>query len=284
MYQVIRNPKYDFAGQSYANSYPNLHKYPATMIPQIGIELFAELNISEGKLLDPYCGSGSSFIVGLERGLEEMYGFDINPLAVLISKAKFTKIDLNKAKELYQQLRDDVYEFSKKEDNLSSLQLPHFFNVSFWFSKQVLINLAVIKHFIDKIESDDIKRLFFVPFSETIRECSWTRNGEFKLYKMKSEDILNFNPDVFGIYFDKLKKAIGVYEQYYYPKLKDVKISVDYRSFQRKDDYYDIVLTSPPYGDSKTTVAYGQFSIFSNEWFGIKHARKIDDGAIHVML
>jgi hypothetical protein len=276
LYQVIRNPKYDFIGQSYANSYPNLHKYPATMIPQIGIELFAELNISEGKLLDPYCGSGSSFIVGLERGLEEMYGYDINPLAVLISKVKFTKIDLDKAKELYQQLRDDVYEFSKKEDNLNSLQLPHFFNVSFWFSKQVLSNLAVIKHFIDKIESDDIKRLLLVPLSETIRECSWTRNGEFKLYRMKSEDILNFNPDVFGVYFDKLKKAIEIYEQYYYPRLKNAQIAVDYHYFQRKDDYYDIVLTSPPYGDSKTTVAYGQFSMFSNEWFGIKYARKID--------
>ncbi|HGJ64440.1 TPA: modification methylase [bacterium] len=276
MYQVIKNPKYDFIGQSYANSCPNLHKYPATMIPQIGIELFAELGINKGKLLDPYCGSGSSFMVGLEHGIEEMYGFDINPLAVLISKAKFTKIDLNKAKELYQQLRDDVYEFAKKEDNLNSLELPDFFNISFWFSKQVLQNLAVIKHFIDKINSEDIKRLFFVPFSETIRECSWTRNGEFKLYKMKPEDILNFNPDVFGIYFDKLKKTIGIYEQYYYPKLKDAKIDIDYCNFQKREDYYDIVLTSPPYGDSKTTVAYGQFSLFPNEWLGIKYARRID--------
>lgn len=33
-YTVIRNPKYDFAGQSYATMYPNLHRYPATMIPQ----------------------------------------------------------------------------------------------------------------------------------------------------------------------------------------------------------------------------------------------------------
>ena len=26
------NPKYDFLGQSYASMYPNLHKYPATII------------------------------------------------------------------------------------------------------------------------------------------------------------------------------------------------------------------------------------------------------------
>jgi len=115
-----------------------------------------------------------------------------------------------------------------------------------------------------------------VPFSETIRECSYTRNGEFKLYRMKPEDILNFNPDVFGVYFDKLNNVISIYEQYYYPKLTDAKITIDYSKFAKKDAYYDIVLTSPPYGDSKTTVAYGQFSMYSNEWLGIKYARKID--------
>ncbi|MGB9597074.1 MAG: hypothetical protein ACPL7B_12405 [Candidatus Poribacteria bacterium] len=92
--------------------------------------------------------------------------------------------------------------------------MPRFLNVSFWFSKQVLLNLAIIKHFIDKIESEDIKRLLLVPFSETVRECSYTRNGEFKLYRMKKEDIPNFNPNVFDIYFDKLKRVIEIYEKY----------------------------------------------------------------------
>lgn len=75
-YTVERNTKYDFAGQSYASKYPNLHRYPATMLPQIGIEVLKELNINTGKLLDPYCGSGSSFASGLEVGINEMYGFD----------------------------------------------------------------------------------------------------------------------------------------------------------------------------------------------------------------
>jgi hypothetical protein len=61
MYKVVRNTKYDYIGQSYSSSYPNLHKYPATMLPQIGIDVLKELNISKGSLLDPYCSSGSSF-------------------------------------------------------------------------------------------------------------------------------------------------------------------------------------------------------------------------------
>ena len=278
MYKVIRNSKYDFIGQSYAYSYPNLHKYPATMIPQIGIELFKELNLKNGRLLDPYCGSGSSFIVGLDRGFHEMYGFDINPLAVLISRAKFSKTDFKKAKLLKQRLRNVIFEFLKNEENLKKLQYPNFYNIDFWFSKPVLKNLTILKYFIDKIKEKDIRRLFLVPFSETLRDCSFTRSNEFKLYRIKSEEMLNFNPDVFGVFFNKLHKVISIYEYVYYPKLNNsnISIKIDYNKFESKKDYYDIVLTSPPYGDSKTTVAYGQFSLFSNEWLGIKKARKID--------
>ncbi|KJR43775.1 modification methylase [Candidatus Magnetoovum chiemensis] len=275
-YEVIRNTKYDFIGQSYASVYPNLHKYPATMIPQIGIEILTELEISGGTLLDPYCGSGTSFIAGLDRGLSEMYGFDINPLAVLISRTKFTKVDLDKVKTYKQRLRNAIYEFSKKEENLKEISNPKFYNINFWFSENVLTNLSIIKHFLDKIKDKEIKRLFLVPFSETVRECSYTRNHEFKLYRMKSEDLLHFNPDVLGVYFEKLNNTIEIYEKYYLTKLSDAKVNIDYDRFQTKENYYDVVLTSPPYGDSKTTVAYGQFSMFSNEWLGIPYARRID--------
>jgi len=277
MYQVIRNKKYDFTGQSYASVYPNLHKYPATMLPQIGIEILKELNIRRGTLLDPYCGSGSSFASGLECGLTEMHGFDINPLAVLISKAKFTKISVNELANTKIIFRNNVYEFLKDEKNIETLQRPQITNIDFWFSKEVADHLTVVKHFIDKISDKNIQNFFLIPFSETVRECSYTRNNEFKLFRMKSEDILHFNPDVISLYLKKLEDTIVRYNYFYFPKLNEkIKINVQYSTFQPKDEYFDVVLTSPPYGDSRTTVAYGQFSTLSNEWLGIDYARKID--------
>lgn len=38
----------------------------------------------------------------------------------------------------------------------------------------------------------------------------------------------------------------------------------------------DIIVTSPPYGDSHTTVAYGQFSRLANEWLQYKDAGSLD--------
>jgi len=167
-YKVVRNTKYDYTGQSYASLYPNLHRYPATMIPQIGIDILKEFNISSGSMLDPYCGSGSSFACGLECGIKKMSGFDINPLAVLIAKAKFTKLNINEIEIACKKLRKNVFEIMKCEKRIKNIHIPEITNIYFWFSDTVVKNLSVIKHCIDKMEDEKIKNIFLVPFSETL--------------------------------------------------------------------------------------------------------------------
>jgi len=174
-------------------------------------------------------------------------------------------------------LRNSIYEFLKNDTNAETLKRPQITNIDFWFSKEVINNLTIIKHFIEQIQDKNIRRFFLIPFSETVRECSYTRNNEFKLFRMKSEDLLQFNPDVIGVFLKKSDDAIFLYQNFYFPKLNEnVDVHVRYSTFQPKDEYFDVVLTSPPYGDSRTTVAYGQFSTLSNEWLGIDYARKID--------
>jgi hypothetical protein len=204
-----------------------------------------------------------------------MFGFDINPLAVLISKVKFTKIPVNEFTEIRQILIKNVFEFL--ENNIKYLKHPQITNIEFWFSKEVINKLTVIQHFINQIENENIRNFFLIPFSETVRECSYTRNNEFKLYRMKLEDVLIFKPDVIGVFFKKLEEIFATYMKFYFPKLgNEVDVNVQYSTFQPQNNFFDVVLTSPPYGDSRTTVAYGQFSTLSNEWLGVQYARKID--------
>jgi 16S rRNA G966 N2-methylase RsmD len=274
-YKVVRNEKYDYIGQSYNSLYPNLHRYPATMLPQIGVDILKEFKAVKGVLLDPYCGSGSSFASGLECGIKKMQGFDINPLAVLISKVKFTKVDITELQRVKLNLRNNIFDFLKKEGNINKLGFPNITNMDFWFSKNVSKNLVVIKNFIYKIKNENIRNFFLLPFSETVRDCSYTRNNEFKLFRMKQDDLLLFNPDVIGVYFKKLEDIASLYEKFYHPKITN-SVNVEYSKFKSNKNSFDVVLTSPPYGDSRTTVAYGQFSTLSNEWLGIDYARKID--------
>lgn len=270
--EAVRNERYDYLDQNYATLYPQIHKYPATMLPQIGIDILKELNVKTNtKLLDPYCGSGSSFASALELGIKDITGYDLNPLAILISSVKFTKIDIDVLRDTLIKLRSEIFEYLKSPNFIP--KLPNITNFDFWFKPNIASNLAIIKHFINNVKSKEIMNFFLVIFSELVRECSNTRNNEFKLYKMKDEDVLLFNPDTIGLFFQKCEKVINIYSNYYFNKINKIKL---YNKAFEGNGEFDIVLTSPPYGDSKTTVAYGQFSTLSNEWLGINKARKID--------
>ena len=302
MYKAQTNKNYDFKGENYSTRFPNLHRYPATMLPQIGIELFKELKMrNKNRLLDPYCGTGSSFLAGMSVGFSEFHGFDINPLALLIAKAKYTKLNI-KTLFYYKKKMESLDVFEKE-----NTQPPSITNIDFWFSKKTIKDLSVIRHSIlKKVKNKPYQYLFWIAFSETVRFVSYTRNSEFKLYRMTEEKRKWFCPNVFEIYFKNLNKILSIYLEVYRPllaptggphiagyklstpfaknhlghlktrTLKTQKFCFYNKRFVHNKIQYDAVLTSPPYGDSRTTVAYGQFSALSNEWIGFAHSRKID--------
>ena len=271
MYEIQTNNNYDFKGENYSTHFPNLHRYPATMLPQIGIELFKELKINRNKLLDPYCGTGSSVLAGIASGFSEFHGFDINPLAILIAKARYSKLN---TKKLFSYRKDIECAVYYEEE---SVLHPPVTNIDFWFSKRAIKDLSVIRNSIlEEIDNKKYQSLFWLAFSETVRFVSYTRNSEFKLYRMTEEKRKSFHPDVFELYFKNLDKILNTYIEIYLPLFKKQKFHFYSREFMYEKNKYDAVLTSPPYGDSRTTVAYGQFSTLSNEWIGFPNSRKID--------
>ena len=64
MYEIQKNNNYDFKRENNSTCFPHLHKYPATMQPQMGIELFKELKMNKNHLFHPYCGTVSSVLTG----------------------------------------------------------------------------------------------------------------------------------------------------------------------------------------------------------------------------
>lgn len=278
-YPEIYNPKYDFLGQSYASIYPNLHKYPATMLPQIGLELFRDFKAEKSMLLDPYCGSGSSFISGIEYGIKEFIGFDLNPLALMITKAKLTFIDSQmlleeKGKILNQVLAQRFKEQEMVGCKLNKNPLDNITNLDFWIEKNAQDDLKIIFSCIKSISNIAIQNLLMLAFSETLRESSYTRNNEFKLFRMKNHE--QYKPNVVDIFSKNLESLVNDYLTFYQPKIQNIGFNITNSSFRAGKHSFDTILTSPPYGDSRTTVAYGQFSTFINEWLGYGEARKLD--------
>lgn len=268
---------WDFTGADTKEYTHSFHIYPAMMIPQVAREILNRYKTKEMSVLfDPYCGTGTSLVEGSLVGLK-CIGTDLNPLARLISKSKVTKVNINNIKSLFRDFEKYII-----SDNNIDLKKPNINNIDFWFKEKQINDLLSIKYFIDEIKDEDEKDFFLVPFSETLREVSLTRNGEFKLYRIPKEKIDTWNPNTIELFKEKVKRNIDGYIEYekenkvYNHEVYNFNSSEEIPNDLIQENSVDIVITSPPYGDSGTTVAYGQFSTLSNEWLGIEDARKLD--------
>ncbi len=253
----------------------NIHNYPAMMIPPISRELISIIKKHQPavkSLMDPFAGSGTVMLEGIIAGLN-VWGVDLNPLACLIAKAKCTPLDpalLSKAQETL--VSESLSNISKLEKGKIKINLPKFKNIDFWFKPYVISHLQIIKQGIKKIKNQDIRTLFWVAFSETVRECSNTRNNEFKLYRIAEAKLTMFKPSVVDCFKMKIEKCIlGMQELYGHSKKvgKAEIIAMDTRDLKLGREM-DLMITSPPYGDSRTTVAYGQFSRLSLQWLDLE--------------
>lgn len=261
------------------------HDYPGRMIPQVAGKLLDSYGREANLLFDPYCGTGTSLVEGMIKGIN-VIGTDLNPLARLVAKAKTSPPgpdDLNELKNKVKALSEFIA--ARKIVGLPQ-HIRGISRLDFWFKPHVIEKLSLLKSFIDEL-SDEAERLFFqVAFSETVRESSNTRNNEFKLYRYDEERLRKFDPDVFGIMTAKLRRNFAGLEQFI-ARLLCLEQTPHARiyNFDTKltipDNFVpptsiDIVVTSPPYGDSHTTVAYGQYSRLSSAWLGLKTPEKVD--------
>ncbi|MGA2668013.1 MAG: DNA methyltransferase [Ignavibacteria bacterium] len=274
---------WDFKNQNTKEFTHCFHTYPAMMIPQVARRIINEYGKKTKLLFDPYCGTGTSLVEANLNNIDSI-GIDINPLACLVAKAKTTPISLQTL-NLY--LKDyNTFIFHVKHNMIDeiSIVLPTFKNIDFWFEKSIQANLAQIKQYIDRIEEENIRNFFLVAFSETIRDCSWTKNSEFKLVRMNKEQIMKFKVDVFNTMDSKLFRNKKGMMQYLsdksngsYTRIYTLNTVKEIPNNIIEDHSADLVITSPPYGDSRTTVAYGQFSRLSNQWMGYENANQLDN-------
>jgi len=259
------------------------HSYPAMMIPQVAAGLIEKYGKNANLLFDPYCGTGTSLVEANLRNINAI-GTDLNPLARLIAKAKTTPINIQTLDLYLKDFNDWLFSLRFGIKKNTSVVIPKFNNIDYWFTKDVQIKLAILKHYIEHIDNESIKYFFFVAFSETVRESSLTRNGEFKLYRIAEKNLKSFNPDVYGIIENKLSRnRKGLIEFMNHKKNNSTSQVYSFNTVFKipkeilPDNSVDIVVTSPPYGDSRTTVAYGQFSRLANQWLGFNEASKLDN-------
>ena len=280
---------WDFKNDDTKISNHGFHTYPAMMIPQVARRLIETYGKNAKVLLDPFMGTGTALLEAkLHENFQIAYGIDINPLVLLVAKVKTTPIDEEVLIKEKNKLIDECVKLQTEVNfKQTHIEIPNFHNIDFWFKPEVIKDLAIIKQNInniylnDVILQKDVKDFFSVVFSEIVRRVSNTRNSEFKLYRMAEKTLESHRPNTIKEFKEKAENNIKQMAEFNNDARKcEMKILAEDSRLKTSipSNSVDIILTSPPYGDSRTTVAYGQFSRLSLEWLDFQKniVREID--------
>ena len=257
-------------------------QYPAMMVPIVQrrlIEIILKYNPSINNVIDPYMGSGTSLVTCMENGLN-CFGQDINPLAFLVTNTRTGPYQISAIKNRKGELFESII-----KDQLNNIEVD-FKGRDKWFKPEVSIELSKIVRAIRKEKNKIIRKFYWVILAEVVRLTSNDRTSTFKLHQRPIQEIANRNISpiqVFQEHFtdcfedliwhcDLLTKSNKLSRNKYPADvnlhLLDSKTKI--WAPTNEGGFYDLLVTSPPYGDNKTTVTYGQHSYLQLQWIDLE--------------
>lgn len=275
-YSLADDSYWSFKGRSSRQHCHALIQYPAMMVPQMQGELIDAVR-SEDKniqsVFDPFVGSGTTLGEAMVRGLD-FVGHDINPLAILACEVKSGPLYIAKLKEKVANLLFTID--TKKAESVA----VNFKGIDKWFLPEVQLELSTIYLAIKAEPSKWARKIFWLALSNTVRSTCNSRSSTYKLH-IKSEEQIEKIGSPEKIFERNVLKSVEniqaqkqlLEENGYLVRSKSVsKIeikNVDAKLRRRSNAKYDLLISSPPYGDNATTVTYGQFSYLPLQWINM---------------
>lgn len=264
-----------------------VHPFPARMAPDIAINALHDLRAGE-KVLDPMTGSGTVLHQAALNGLVPI-GFDLDPLAILMSKVGTRKVSTKKFNQLYQSILSDVNQLK-----LSQVKLPWIDDdletsafIKYWFARKQIIDLRKLSFVLHKyklqsknqIEIDALR----IALSRIIITKKVGASLAWDISHSRPHKVRDTNDYDVMSGFDNSVKLV----QRYFEKQKSIKTKSkiskgDARSMTSiKNNSIDKVITSPPYLNA---IDYMRGHKFSLVWLGysipeLRDIRSISIGA-----
>jgi DNA modification methylase len=260
----------DFHGQDSSYASHNFHAFAAKFPPQLPRAFIRGLSFPGDVVLDPMMGSGTTIVEALLEGRQAI-GFDLDPLAYLLSRVKSTPIKseelikvielvISEAKAFFIENRRVTRTLQKRFDE----RTRHF--VSFWFLPETQRELMSIVLAIENVVDPNIRQFLELTFSSVVV----TKSGGVSM----ARDLAHGRPhrvatkiprnalDQFALRARKNCKCIASLNINGKPPTLN---QIDARSMPLLDETVNLVITSPPYANA---IDYMRAHKFSLVWLG----------------
>ena len=252
--------------------------YPAMMVPSVQEPIIEKLSRAidgEISLLDPFMGASNTLVTGMKYGMN-VFGQDINPLSILLSQVKTSFYQIDELIDAEERLIKCI------NSDKSNVVAVSFININKWFTRNIQIELSKIYRAIRKEQNLKIRKFFWIVLAETIRLTSNDRTSTFKMHMRPIEEINTRTVSAIKTFITVSKKNIKNINDYIsiltlngnikrgkYIKKANV-VWGDSLSGIKTRKTFNLLVTSPPYGDNQTTVTYGQFSYLPLQWIPVE--------------
>ena len=263
-----------YSGDPFVQATHYLLRYPAKFHPPVVRRLIENFTTPGQLILDPFCGSGT-LLVEASMLRRRSVGTDVDPLAVLASNVKSTRVRPGALERSADKLltslshhrrSDAEYERRQFEDysetsfraqvTRRSLQIPPLPNLFHWFRKYVIVDLAVIKRAISDIEgvSPSHRAILMLAFASTIRKASNADpvpvSGLEVTKHMRKREAKGRTINPFLLFEQEVRKACVAFREYWRetaPGFNGRAHRMDARRMSLGLSRVDAIITSPPY-------------------------------------
>ena len=227
-----------------------LHEYKGKFNPQVVRSILNVLGIPRnGKVLDPFCGSGTSLLECAHFGASGI-GTDINPLAAFIANAKLTAFR-TPAATMRQELAAVLKRRSRIRKPLSSSSTERTEYLESWFTPPILEELDTLRRAINEAANYARDPLLAV-LSNLLRDYSLQDPEDLRIRRRKTPlpavPIRDAFENATNSLIEKLEATQPLIDAH---KAEGFALNIDIREADKQKvlsgHTFDCVITSPPY-------------------------------------